>query len=301
METRASFAAIGALALAVAFGAFAFVYWVAGPSKVAETKTYQVIVRGSVDGLARGSAVQFNGLKVGEVTRLQIDDKDPGLVDLLISIDKKTPVKTDTRVRLEQRLLTGVAIVSLVGATPEAAPLVAKPGETYPQIAAEPSEMRSLMENVQRLSTRAGNVLEKLDKLIDENSDSISASMKNIETFSKTLADNSEPTASLIKDSAAFMHTLRPVAEKFDHLIASADKTVKALDPKTVKNIADNLAGLSENINKFTQTGLPQYQQLAIDARRAVDTLSKAARNFERDPSQVIFGPSSALPEVQGR
>ena len=127
METRASFAAIGALALAVAFGAFAFVYWVAGPSKNAETKTYQVIVRGSVDGLARGSAVQFNGLKVGEVTRLQIDDKDPGLVDLLISINKKTPVKTDTRVRLEQRLLTGVAIVSLVGATPEAPPLVASP------------------------------------------------------------------------------------------------------------------------------------------------------------------------------
>ncbi len=171
METRASFAAIGALALAVAFGAFAFVYWVAGPSKNAELKTYQVIVRGSVDGLTRGSAVQFNGLKVGEVTRLQIDDKDPGLVDLLISIDKKTPVKTDTRVRLEQRLLTGVAIVSLVGATPEAPPLVAKPGETYPQIAAEPSELRNLMENVQRLSTRAGNVLEKLDKLIDENSE----------------------------------------------------------------------------------------------------------------------------------
>ena len=108
---------------------------------------------------------------------------------------------------------------------------------------------------MQRLSSRAGNVLEKLDKLIDENSNSLSASVKNIETFSKTLADNSEPTASLIKDSAAFMHTLRPVAEKFDHLIASADKTVKALDPKTVKNIADNLAGLSENINKFTRDG----------------------------------------------
>jgi len=48
METRASFAAIGALALAAALGAFAFVYWVAGPSKTAQLQTYQVIVRGSV-------------------------------------------------------------------------------------------------------------------------------------------------------------------------------------------------------------------------------------------------------------
>ncbi|MGA9599668.1 MAG: MlaD family protein [Methylocystis sp.] len=300
METRASFAAIGALALAAALGAFAFVYWVAGPSKVADLKTYQVIVRGSVDGLTRGSAVQFNGVKVGEVTRIDLDEKDPGLVDLLIDIDKRTPVKTDTRARLEQRLLTGVAIVSLVGATPGAPSLVAKPGEAFPRIAAEPSEMRNLMENVQRLSTRATKVLEKLDKLIEDNSDSLTASIKNVESFTKTLADNSEPTASLIKDSAAFMHTLRPVAEKFDHLIGSAEKTVKALDPKTVKSIADNLAGLSENINRFSQTGLPQYQQLAIDARHAVETLNKAARNFDRDPSQVIFGPSSSLPEVKG-
>jgi phospholipid/cholesterol/gamma-HCH transport system substrate-binding protein len=300
METRASFAAIGALALAVALGAFAFVYWVAGPSKTAELKTYQVIVRGSVDGLTRGSAVQFNGLKVGEVTSLQIDEKDPSLVNLLISIDKKTPVKTDTRARLEQRLLTGVAIVSLVGATPEAPPLVARADERYPRIAAEPSEIHNLVDSVQRLSTRASNVMEKLDRLIEDNSGALTASIKNIETFSQTLADNSEPAGSLIKDSAAFMHTLKPVAEKFDHLISSADKTIKALDPKTMKSIADNMAGLSANINRFTQTGLPQYQQLAIDARHAVETLNKAVHNFDRDPSQVIFGPSSSLPEVQG-
>ena len=300
METRASFAAIGALALAVALGAFAFVYWVAGPSKTAELKTYQVIVRGSVDGLTRGSAVQFNGLKVGEVKSLQIDETDPSLVNLLISIDKKTPVQTDTRARLDQRLLTGVAIVSLVGATSEAPPLVALPGQRYPRIAAEPSEIHNLMDSVQRLSTRASNVMEKLDKLIEDNSGALTASIKNIETFSQTLADNSEPAGSLIKDSAAFMHTLKPVAEKFDHLISSADKTIKALDPKTMKSIADNMAGLSANINRFTQTGLPQYQQLAIDARHAVETLNKAVHNFDRDPSQVIFGPSSSLPEVQG-
>ncbi|ARN81417.1 MlaD family protein [Methylocystis bryophila] len=300
METRASFVAVGALALAAAFGAFVFVYWISGPGKTAELKTYQVVVRGSVDGLARGSAVQFNGLKVGEVTSLTIDDKDPSLVDLLINIDKKTPVKTDTRARLEQRLLTGVAIVSLVGATPEAPPLVAKPGEKYPRIAAEPSEIRNLVENIQRLSSRATNVLEKMDRLLEDNSGPLTASIKNVETFSKALADNSEPTASLIQDSAAFMRSLKPVAEKFDHLISSADKTIKALDPKTVKSIADNLAGLTENINRFSQSGLRQYEQLAIDARHAVETLNKAAKSFDRDPSQVIFGPSSALPEVKG-
>jgi phospholipid/cholesterol/gamma-HCH transport system substrate-binding protein len=301
METRANYALIGAFALAVVFGVLEFIYWISGPSKTAQTQTYEIIVRGSVEGLIKGSAVQFNGLKVGEVTSLKLDERDPSLVNLLIKIDRATPVKTDTRARLEQRLLTGVAIVSLVGATPEAPKLVARPGEPYPRIAAEPSEIQNLVENVQRLSTKAGSVMDKLDKLLDQNGDSLTASVKNVETFTKTLADNAHPTGELIKDAAGLMHSLRPVAERFDRLIVSAEQTVKALDPKTVKNIANNMADLSGNIKNFSQSGLRQYEQLAVDARKTVDALDKAVRNFDRDPSQVIFGPSSALPEVKGK
>ena len=36
-------------------------------------------------------------LKVGEVTRLQISREDPSRVDVLVSIDQRTPVKTDER------------------------------------------------------------------------------------------------------------------------------------------------------------------------------------------------------------
>ena len=96
-------------------------------------------------------------------------------------------------------------------------------------------------------------------------------------------------------------HSLKPVAERFDKLLASAERTVKALDPKTIKNITGNVAGISSNLNRFSETGLRQYEQLAIDARKAVATLDRAVHNFERDPSQVIFGPSQALPEVKGQ
>jgi phospholipid/cholesterol/gamma-HCH transport system substrate-binding protein len=300
METRANFALIGALAIAIVLGAFEFVYWIAGPGKTAELKNYQIIVRGSVDGLTRGSAVQFNGLKVGEVKNLELDPKDPSLVDLVISIDKKTPVKTDTRARLEQRLLTGVAIVALVGGTRDAPALEPAEKDGLPRIAAEPSDVKNMMENIQRLSSRATDVVDKLDKLLDDNSTSLTASVHNVESFTKTLADNSAPTAHLIQDAAGLVHSLRPVAEKFDKLIGSAEQTVKALDPKTIKSIANNLAELSGNVNRFSQTGLKQYEQLAVDARHAVGTLDKAVRNFERDPSQVIFGPSSPVPEVRG-
>ena len=88
METRANFALIGAFTLAVVFGAFAFVFWFSGSGKTAQYETYELIVRGSVDGLTPGSTVQFNGLKVGSVTSMEIDPSDPGQVKVLIAVDK---------------------------------------------------------------------------------------------------------------------------------------------------------------------------------------------------------------------
>ena len=301
METRANFALIGAFTLAVVFGAFAFVFWFSGSGKTAQYETYELIVRGSVDGLTPGSTVQFNGLKVGSVTSMEIDPTDPGQVKVLIAVDKRTPVKTNTRARVEQKTFTGVAAVSLVGGTPGAPDIVAQPGERYPRITAEHSDIQNLLENVQRLSNKAGDVMDKIDKLLDENSPTLTASLKNVETFTKTLADNSGATGNFIRDAADVAHSLKPVGERFDKLLASAERTVKALDPKTIKSITSNVAGLSSNLNHFSQTGLHQYEQLAIDARKAIDTLDRAVHSFERDPSQVIFGPSQTVPEVKGQ
>ncbi len=118
METRANYALIGAFTLAIIFAAFSFVYWFSGPSQSGKQDIYQIIFSGSVSGLSRGSSVLFNGVKVGEVTHLAISEIDPSKVDVLIRIDERTPVKTNTRARLETRGFTGVADVLLVGGTP---------------------------------------------------------------------------------------------------------------------------------------------------------------------------------------
>ena len=57
------------LHLAVIAGAFLFVLWFSGLDRTADHQTYAVLFDGSVAGLSRGSAVQFIGIRVGEVTR----------------------------------------------------------------------------------------------------------------------------------------------------------------------------------------------------------------------------------------
>ncbi|RNJ48763.1 MlaD family protein [Methylocystis hirsuta] len=300
METRANYALIGAFTLAVAFAAFLFVYWFSGPSQLGRQETFQIVFT-AVSGLTRGSSVLFNGVKVGEVTHLGISEQDPSKVDVLVRIDSRTPVKTDTRARLETRGFTGVSDVLLVGGTPGAPALTAQVGQKYPQIQAERSEIQNLLVNVQSLSTKAAELLTKLDKLIDDNGPAITATLKNAETVSKTLADNSASITTFIRDASDVARSLKPAAARLDQLLAAGEKTIKAIDPKQIKAIAGNIAGASERINRFAGTGLREYEQLAVDGRKAVDSFDRTLRSVEKNPSQFIFGPSQSVPEYQGR
>jgi phospholipid/cholesterol/gamma-HCH transport system substrate-binding protein len=155
--------------------------------------------------------------------------------------------------------------------------------------------------NVQRLAAKATDSLDRLDKFLDGNTDSLSASIKNLETFSKALADNSTQASEIFRDGADVVHSLKPMTEHMNQVLADADKTIKALDPKALKTITGNLAGVSANFNRFSGSGLRQYEQLAADARKALETLDRAVRSLERDPSQIIFGPSEKAREVQPR
>ncbi|MGI9230753.1 MAG: MlaD family protein [Methylocystis sp.] len=274
METRANFALIGAFTLAIALAAFGFVYWFSGPSQLGAQQTYRIVFSGTVSGLSKGSPVLFNGLKVGEVTRLEISQSDPSKVDVLAAIDHRTPVKVDTRARLDQRGFTGVADVLLVGGTMNAPALQAQEGQDYPEIQAQRSEMQNLLGNAHELSAKAGELLIKLNKLLDDNAGSLGATIKNAEVFTKTLADNSQHVASILHDTAEFTHGL------------------KALDQKKLTQITNDLASALANLNKFSSVGLKQYEGLEIDGRTAIHTLDRTLRSIERDPSQFIFGPS---------
>src|SRR5918912_2736160 len=138
MEIRANYIAIGLFTLAVLVGAFGFVYWMARFGGGGEKDAYDIVFRGSVSGLTRGSPVLFNGIRRGEVESLSLDLRNPQPVYARVRVDHGTPVKRDTRVQLETQGLTGGAYVAFTGGSPEAGP----PGS---ELKAEPSGMQDLV------------------------------------------------------------------------------------------------------------------------------------------------------------
>ena len=258
METKANFVLIGAFTLAVVAAAFGFVFWFQNLGAAAQRVPLRIVFEGAASGLRTGGNVNFNGIKIGEVTSIKLDD--PKRVVVIANVDKNAPIRKDSLVGLEFAGLTGVSSVSLKGGSIEAGGVpVAEDG--VPTLTADPNAIQDIGEAVR-------GVLQNVNKLVLENQETLHNSMTNIEVFSKSLAANSARIDSIMAGVDGLM------GEKGE-LQAAA---------KSFRELADNLDKRSAG--------------LIIDGRRTLADISRAVNNFDRNPSRVIFGGSNnAAPE----
>lgn len=184
METRARYALIGLFMLAVIAASFGFVYWLENKGGFAQREVYQIKFQGSVSGLLVGSAVLFNGIRVGEVTGLGLNSDTPQDVVATIAVDRGTPVRSDTQVGIETQGLTGGAAVSLRGGS-SSSPLATTEGGAPPTLIAAP-------QAGQDWTQAARDAFQRVDQILAENSEALNSAITNIDTFSDALARNSD-------------------------------------------------------------------------------------------------------------
>ncbi|PNG26360.1 MlaD family protein [Methylocella silvestris] len=249
METRANYALIGGFTLAVVAAAFAFVLWFSGGEKAGGQHVYRVVFTGSVSGLLRGAAVLFNGVRVGGVTKIDFVPDSPGKVYALIEIDARVPIRVDTKARLETTGLTGVANVALSGGSEDAKTLEPGPDGAPPTIIAERSDFQDLIESARKIAGQATEFLDRTNKVLDENSGSITASVKNIEKFSDALAANSDGLKDFLGSMADVGRAIKPLTAKLETLADGANNVIKAVDPAQVKTIVTDFAQMSGKLN----------------------------------------------------
>ncbi len=184
METRARYALIGLFMLAVILASFAFVYWLENKGGFGQREVYQIRFQGSVSGLLIGSAVLFNGIRVGEVTNLSLSADAPDQVIATVGVDPNTPIGSDTQVGLETQGLTGGAAVTLRGGS-AGSPLAPGDGGSPPMLIAAPLASQDWTQ-------AARDAFQHVDTILSENSKSLHSAIANIDSFSGALARNSD-------------------------------------------------------------------------------------------------------------
>src|SRR3979490_3499014 len=133
MKARASNLMIGSMMLAVIAAAFVGLLGYRKIHGIAQQAPLRISFEGAASGLRKGGNVNFDGVQVGEILSLKLDN--PRKVVALVRLDNSAPIRKDTVVGLEFQGLTGVAAISLTGGA-AAAPSVPVDEDGIPALTA---------------------------------------------------------------------------------------------------------------------------------------------------------------------
>jgi phospholipid/cholesterol/gamma-HCH transport system substrate-binding protein len=279
METRANFVLIGLFTLAVIAAAFGFVLWFQSLHTTKARSPLRIVFEGPAAGLRNGGSVNFNGIRVGEVISVKLDN--PRRVVALAMVENNTPLRKDTLVGLEFQGLTGVAAISLKGGE-EAAPPVPLGEDGIPILTADPNALQDVTEAIR-------GTLQNINRVVSDNQEAVKNSLHNLETFTSSLARNSEKIDDLMLKADGVMLKVDGVMGKADHLMLGLNTLAGGKDGAELFQAVKSIRELAEDFDKRSGA-------LMADGRRTLADISRAVNNLDKNPTRLLFGAGNAAP-----
>ncbi|MEP0944271.1 MAG: MlaD family protein [Rhizobiaceae bacterium] len=243
METRANYIAVGFFTLAAIVTVFAVIFWFNRFGEDDNLVPVDIRIQGSVSGLGPASLVQFNGIDVGRVKALSLDSADPRFVIIHALVNSATPIRADTVATIGIRGLSGGAFIQLEGGSPTAATLLdpAVPTEQVPIIQGDPAAMADLLNRVNRIAGQTERVMSSLEGFVQANSETLTRTIDNAETFSNALAQNSDGVARFMDSAGDVAKSLQDMSQKLDGSLKRVEEILVAIDPAAVKKTVENV------------------------------------------------------------
>ena len=311
MERDAHYAAVGIATIALMAALAVFVIWMARLQFNNDYDVYDIVFYGPVRGLSEGGEVHFNGIRVGEVTDLNLDPEKGDQVIARIRVDAMTPVRVTSRAQLEPQGITGLNYIQITAGNPQSAILKTQyPDNVVPVIQSQPSPIAELLSGSGTVLAQTVDALNRINRVLsDDNVRSFSTSLKNIESLSTEL----EARKGMLEQLEQALTKANSAVAEFEALAVSSRQIVEGDGRQAVANInaaaeearaavasinrtATNVEG---PLNEFATTGLPQLQQSIQgleDATRSLEGLIDEVRSSPRD---FISRPPTKELEVQ--
>ncbi|WP_037469138.1 MlaD family protein [Sinorhizobium fredii] len=285
METKANYAIVGFFTVFVIAAAFGFVYWMSQYGRSGEMVELVVNIPGSANGLSVGSPVRFNGINVGSVRSLAIDANDPRYSIAITEVSADAPVLKSTRATLEIQGLTGAAYIELSGGRKGDENILKSALEngTQARILADQSSVTSLLATADQILDRANSAIGDIQGFVTEVRGPLTATIGNAQRFSKALADNSDAIDKFLTSVEELSGSVSAASKKLDDTLASADRLIKAVDPKKIDTIVSNVEDVSNDL-KAASGGV---SEAIAGFRRTVDTYDQFGKNAQQTLKRV--------------
>ena len=312
METRSNHILVGGVVMALIVAVLAFIIWLSQASGE-ERKEYDIFFRQAVDGLARGSAVSFSGVPVGQVTSINLEPRTPEFVRVRITVDPTTPILQGTTATIQGVGFTGVSQIQLDGAV-RGAPPITQPGPYgVPVIPTRPGGFAALLNSAPELLNRVSTLTERLTELLsDRNQASIAAILENVQEISRNVADRSPEIAATLAEARIAIRQAGSAAQEFERLAGTTNnllnregrplvndlrRTIRAAEG-SLETVDAMIADARPGVQALTKQTIPEVGQLVRELRETTHNLNEITGRVEREGATSLLG-GPRLPDYE--
>lgn len=300
MHSRANYTVVGLFVVTLGIALVAAGLWFSSDYSRDDDVRYLVIPDEPMTGLLRNSPVKYQGVDVGRVRELGLDDR--GEVQLVISVQRKVPVRADSRVRLASQGLTGMSHLELLPGTDAAGPPVIG-DRPLPVLPNAPSLRTRLEKAVEQSLSGVDRLARQLEAVLsDESVDSFGATMQHMERITGVLADNASDFARTVRETGLLAEEARQAIADTPGLIDRVQETLDGFDEaaRRVAEAAESLVkageGGSKALDDVSRETLPQVNELLRNLQDLSRTIERLGREISEQPSRVIFGSPQRTP-----
>ena len=298
---RARLAFAIAVLLVVVVGALWF-YQTSG-----RLKTYQILTEDSVSGLIAGAPVEFHGVDVGRVTKVELTG--PRSVRILLEVEKDAPINSATVATITARGLatrgfTGYVYILLENVGADYRPLTAAAGKRYPQIPSLPSRSVNLDTAISQVNQNVQSLTELLRTMLDEDTiASFKLAVANMQEVTRMLADNQERLNAIIANTEQASGQLGPLLDsssdtvhalqQVSHMLAGNQQKLNAIIVNTEQassRLGPLLDSSSDSVNALQVQVLPEAYRTMATLNRLSNSMNRLTDKIDRNPAILLRG-----------
>ena len=300
MERNANYALVGLASTILLIGLVVFAAMLAGRRFSQDYDVYDIVFQGPVRGLAQGGEVHFNGIKVGDVSRISLDPQDSRLVVARSRVTSDVPIRADSYATLEPLGITGVNYIQITAGTASKPLLKNTVAEGHvPRLASQRDALSDLLAGGGFVVQRTVEALDRVNRVFsNENIKTLSATMSDVEAVTAELRERK----SIIADAQKTLEDADEATKQITALAKSSQTLVDGDGRATLSKLSDAageiqaaakelrlaLAKLQGPTEAFATTGLPQLTGTIASLQRATDHLDQLLGQVQTDPRGLI-------------
>ena len=270
-------------------------------------KTYQILTEDSVSGLIAGAPVEFHGVDVGRVTKVELTG--PSSVRILLEVDKDAPINTATVATITARGLatrgfTGYVYILLENVGTDYRPLTVAAGKRYPQIPSLPSRSVNLDTAISQVNQNVQALTDLLRTMLDEDTiASFKRAVGNMQEVTRMLADNQQRLNTIIANTEQASGRLSPLLDRstdtvqalqqVSHMLATNQERLNAIIVNTEQasgRLGPLLDSSSNSVNALQLQVLPEAYRTMATLNRLSNSMNRLTDKIDRNPAILLRG-----------